>query len=285
MTTEAGQRSRVVVGVDGSPASQHALLWAARECGLRGCELLIVYVAYPVGNHHEDFRAEDTGRAQSMLEASAAIASGREPAVAVSTLLLTGAVSDRLVALSETAALIVVGVDPAVARPLHGILGPVEDRVTAQAHCPVVTVNGPLQPIRRRRPMVIVGWVDSPSGRRALTAAAAEADALSGSLTVVLADPDAALGATPRDTALMTSLAGMADGHPTLLIDTVGTRDDPAEALVRYSAGSDLLVVGCHHSRDRISTRIGPVATVLIRSALCPVMLVGRAAASSPEHH
>ena len=33
----------IVVGVDGSPLSRHALTWAAREAELRGCPLDVVY--------------------------------------------------------------------------------------------------------------------------------------------------------------------------------------------------------------------------------------------------
>lgn len=290
MTIETGRRDRVVVGVDGSQASQHALLWAARECRLRRCDLLIVHVAPAPGGDGDGQRGDGTARVRSMLEASATVASGREPAVAVSTLLIGGAVSDRLVELSRSAGLIVLGVTSAVARPLHGILGPVEDRVAAQAQCPVVTVNGPLQRTDRVRPMVVVGWVDRPSGRGALSAAAGEADARRGSLTVVSAglntDPAAThRGTSPSGDALAEALTLLAERHTGLLIDTVYAPTDPAEALLRHAAGSDLLVVGCHHSGNRHSTRIGPVATELIRSATCPVMLVGRTAASSRVTH
>ena len=38
------QCSKIVVGFDGSPASDRALRWAAREADLLGAELTIVYV-------------------------------------------------------------------------------------------------------------------------------------------------------------------------------------------------------------------------------------------------
>jgi nucleotide-binding universal stress UspA family protein len=289
MTIETGERARVVVGVDGSPASQHALLWAARECRLRRCDLLIVHVASASGGDGDGQRGDGADRVRSMLEDSATFASGREPTVAVSTMLTLGPVSDRLVELSRSATLIVLGLTQAVARPLHGILGPVEDRVAAQAHCPVVTVNGPLQRTDRIRPRVVVGWIDNPSGHGALTAAAGEADARRGSLTVVSADlntnPDTTQSGPPRGEVLSAALTELAESHKGLLIDTVYAPGDPAQALLRHSAGSDLLVVGCHHSGNRHSTRIGPVAAELIRSATCPVMLVGRTVASSRATH
>jgi len=41
--TSVDSRVVVVVGVDGSPASQHALLWAGAEAGRRGAALYVVH--------------------------------------------------------------------------------------------------------------------------------------------------------------------------------------------------------------------------------------------------
>jgi nucleotide-binding universal stress UspA family protein len=162
----------------------------------------------------------------------------------------------------------------------------VEDRVIAQALCPVVTVNGTVPQTDRLRPMVVVGWVDHQTARRALSQAAAEARARGGSLTVVSADPDnhrtASRAAEIRkDPSLSAALAALTVDYPNLPVDVVHARAEPGEALLSHAAGADLLVIGCHHSGDPLSIRIGPVASQAIRGAPCPVMLVGRLADSA----
>jgi nucleotide-binding universal stress UspA family protein len=205
----------------------------------------------------------------------------------VATLLVQGSVSDRLVELSRSAVLIALGVDAAVTRPAHGVLGPVEDRVIAQALCPVVTVNGTVPQTERLRPMVVVGWVDNQTARRALGQAAAEARARGGSLTVVSADSESdrtvsPAAATREDPSLSAALAALTVDYPNLPVDVVYDRAEPGEALLSHAAGAaDLLVIGCHHSGDPFSIRIGPVASQAIRDAPCPVMLVGRLADSA----
>jgi nucleotide-binding universal stress UspA family protein len=284
MATESRSRDRIVAGVDGSEASRHAVLWAAQEARLRRCQLLIAHVA-PSGGH-VDGLPDPNQRAREMLEANAWAASRREPGVLVATLLVQGSVSDRLVELSRSAVLVALGVDAAVRQPAHGVLGPVEDRVIAQALCPVVTVNGTVPQTDRLRSTVIVGWVDNQTARRALSQAAAEARDRGGSLTVVSADPEndrtaSRAAETREDASLSAALAALTADYPNLPIDVVYDRAEPGEALLSHAAGADLLVIGCHHSGDPFSIRIGPVASQAIRGASCPVMLVGRLADST----
>jgi nucleotide-binding universal stress UspA family protein len=286
MAAEQLSRHRIVVGIDGSRSSRYAVFWAAREARIRHCQLLIAHVA-PTEISLAIGGAQRAGEpARTILELTAAAASTREPGIPIGTLLLHGRVSDQLVELSRSALLLVLGVDTAVPRPAHGVLGPVEDRIVAQAQCPVVTINGPLAETERTHPTVAVGWVDNQTGRRALGMAAAEAEAHGGSLSIVFATPTAdgaPAYALPRedDASLHAVLAGLADTYPGVPIDVVHARAEPAEALLRHSAGADLLVIGSYHTDDRFSIRIGPVGTETIRRASCPVMLVGRLAERS----
>lgn len=218
---------------------------------------------------------------------NALAASRREPEIAVGTVLLRGSVSDRLVELSESSELVVLGVDTTVPRPMHGLLGPVEDRVVGQAHCPVVTVNGPVPDTKRVSPVVAFGWVDTRTGHRALRVAADEAVLHGASLTVISAgwplgtDADPA-GSTEADRSLRERLAAYERTHADVSVDIVHARAGAAEALLRHSGGADLLVIGSYHTADRFSIRTGAVAEQVIRGATCPVMLVGRRMALSP---
>jgi hypothetical protein len=50
---------------------------------------------------------------------------------------------------------------------------------------------------------------------------------------------------------------------------------DPAELLPHYSTSSTILVIGCRHTDDRWSTRLGPVATAVLRHNRGAVAVVG----------
>jgi nucleotide-binding universal stress UspA family protein len=50
---------------------------------------------------------------------------------------------------------------------------------------------------------------------------------------------------------------------------------DPSEALLIAARTAQLVVLGCHHSDDRWSTRLGPVAATVLHQSPCPVVVVG----------
>ena len=47
MTSPASNRGNIVVGVDGSPASEHAVIWAAEEANLQHRGLTLVHAQKP----------------------------------------------------------------------------------------------------------------------------------------------------------------------------------------------------------------------------------------------
>ena len=196
--------------------------------------------------------------------------------------LLRGSISDELIALSRSAALIVIGLDPDRPRSAHGALGSIEDRVAVQAQCPVVTVSGPAPVGDGDVSWVAVGWTNDVSGQRALAAAAAEADARGACLRIVAltARPDTSgpaegrtrpRSALPRRVRRRHARIPRAGNQP----DATTPATDIVQALVRHSANAALLVIGCHHSENRWSIRVGSTAGAVMRQALCPVMLVG----------
>jgi nucleotide-binding universal stress UspA family protein len=144
----------IVVGVDGSDASQEALRWAADEARLRGAPLVAVHawsfipaeplgdpgmLAIPAGDLAGQLGAESDA-ARLALEEAVSAALGAEPAVEVEQKLVEGDASDALVAESRSAELVVVG--------SHGrsglkaaLLGSVSRHVASHAGCPVVVVK------------------------------------------------------------------------------------------------------------------------------------------------
>ena len=144
----------IVVGVDGSDASDAALRWAVEEARLRAAPLVAVYawsfippqpigdpgmLAVPAGDLAGQLGAE-SGVAREALAESVSDALGDEPGVEVEQKLVEGDPGDVLVAESHSAELVVVG--------SHGrsglkaaLLGSVSRHVVSHAACPVVVVK------------------------------------------------------------------------------------------------------------------------------------------------
>lgn len=271
---------RIVVGVNASPSSRAAVTWAARQAQRRHCDLIIIHIdpvfVAPVPGH----AAVTTSR--SLLDTSATAASSSQPTVPVTTLLLTGSVSEQLIKLSANALLLVIGIDEGRPRSDHGALGAVEDRVVMHSDCPVVTVSGRCDRMGRLEHRVVVGWSDVPSSCRALQEAAAEAQRRQASLTIVI-DTAHLTVISPGTMPVANSPAGLAQAvhsvrsaHPAVVIDVDSSVLDYPQGLISQTAGADLIVIGCPHSDDRWSIRVGITADTLMRQAACPVMFVGQ---------
>ena len=152
----------IVVGVDGSAESKHALLWAAEQARLSDATLRLVYAWEPpavAGLHlppmhdwrpFEEQAYEFPGRfADEVL--------GSDPDVHVTTRTVRGRPAQVLVDASEHADLLVIG--PRGLGGLKGmVLGSVGHHCAAHSRCPVVIVHPPQHPephIRRELPDVL----------------------------------------------------------------------------------------------------------------------------------
>ena len=141
------ERGRIVVGVDGSPASQAALAWAVDEAELRDCEVEAVHAWSPIvfapvtgmvpspTLAPEDLEREAVELLGTALEAVGNPPSARPVAAA-------GGVAEVLLSHAKGAELVVVG-----SRGRGGfaglLLGSVSQQVAHHAPCPVVIVRGP----------------------------------------------------------------------------------------------------------------------------------------------
>jgi nucleotide-binding universal stress UspA family protein len=141
----------IVVGIDGSDASNEALRWAAEEAKLRSARLVVVHAwtfvpPQPIGD--PGMLAVPAGDLPGQLDAERHVAEtvlreaeGDLPeAVELESKLVEGDAAETLVAESESAELVVVG--------SHGrsglraaLLGSVSRHVTTHAACPVVVVK------------------------------------------------------------------------------------------------------------------------------------------------
>jgi nucleotide-binding universal stress UspA family protein len=143
-SSSASTEARIVVGVDGSEGSRHALQWAARQAGLTGATLEVIATwDYPatygwVPVPPEDYALADFTE-KSLNEAIEEVLGTAAPA-SLNRRVLQGHPAQVLVAASEGAELLVVG-----SRGYGGfadaLLGSVSTYCVHHAHGPVTVIR------------------------------------------------------------------------------------------------------------------------------------------------
>jgi nucleotide-binding universal stress UspA family protein len=141
---------RIVVGVDGSPGSRAALVWAADEARVRGATLVVVHVWQPPAVYGTGFAPVPVvppdgayeEAANQLLDTEVAEAAGPIDDLTVERHIVEGAAGDVLVSMSDDVDLVVVGAQG------HGnlvslLLGSVSQHCAHRSRCPVVIVPRP----------------------------------------------------------------------------------------------------------------------------------------------
>jgi nucleotide-binding universal stress UspA family protein len=284
---------RVVVGVDGSVASERALEWAAAEATRRGAVLEVVHawmVPYPLSSADvftdpapfEACGAEILDRAMASL-----LASGHAPA-RTRPVLVSEYPSHALVHAAEGAALLVVS-----SRGRGGfaglLLGSVSQNCVHHAPCPVAVIPPSWSGAGHER--VVVGVDGSDPSYSALhwavhaaTLRHAELDVVNAydHLNVMLPMGVAPLGVDQEllakaSRSLLEEMAGPAmygTGPRPRSVELLPMHTSAARALLGAALGADLLVVG---SRGRGGVRgllLGSVSQQCVHHAACPVVVV-----------
>lgn len=282
----------LIVGIDGSPESEQALVWAAHEAARRYAELLVLNV----------YDWHDTGRATPM--GAPLVADAREhaeqlvanavdtvramiPDVAVRGQAVLGHVAQTLVRATAEGATIVVG-----NRGRGGfaslLLGSVSQDVALRARGPVVVVRGRTDP---QAGPVVVGVDGSPESERALQVAFEEAAIRSTGVVAVRAyrlvapayGPGMPSFAEDREerrdaelTALAADVAPWATKYPYIDITCIVAEGPARDVLTSRSASACLVVVGNRGHGGFAGLLLGSVGQHLLHHADCPV-LVARA--------
>jgi nucleotide-binding universal stress UspA family protein len=139
---------RIVVGVDGSPVSRHALEWAAREAGLRNCPLDIVYgwqvsteprppgVGLGVAPPLEAYQRQAEDKIEEIVRETI----GPEPQLRYAVHAVHRTPGRALVEQSEDADLLVLGAK-GHGRLAAWLLGSIADEAMHRAPCSVVIVR------------------------------------------------------------------------------------------------------------------------------------------------
>jgi nucleotide-binding universal stress UspA family protein len=293
MTT--APRTAIVVGVDGSPHSLHALDWATREAAARSCPLRIVHAfLWPLFNlplGPPDLGPPDAGlqnAAERVLSTAADRARQIAPAVDVSTDLPVGTPAAVLVEASRDAGLVVVG-----HRGLGGftglLVGSVGVQTAAYAACPVIVVRDP-EPGEPgpAAGQVVVGVDGSCLSSLAIDFAFTYAALHRLGVVAVHAyqSPTFAIATDPRlakydfdehddhTRLLAEALGGYGDKYPEVPVQQHVVQGRPAAVLVAESAGAALTVVGSRGRGGFTGLSLGSTSQSLLHHATGSVAIV-----------
>jgi nucleotide-binding universal stress UspA family protein len=279
----------VLVGVDGSEAATEALRWAAAEAGRRDAPLRVVHAwvwpLYRVNLGPAEGAPPGAGlqaQAERVLEEASEVAQKVTPGLEVSTALLTGDASTRLIEASHDAQLLVIG-----HRGLGGfadlLLGSVGVAAAVHSACPVVVVRGDTE----RSGPVAVGVDGAEHSRHSIAEAFAIAHQLAApvlavhSFTIpirqesVLSYRDHVVAAEEDARALVEAeLAEARAAYPDVRVEIRLGDNPPAKELVLISETARLVVVGPRGSGGFRALFLGSASHALIHHAHCPVLIV-----------
>lgn len=283
----------IVIGVDGSETSAHALRWATREGHLRHQGVTAI-LAWGLMNQRHPDRSQafdpdyDVDDARRTLRTYVSDAVGPEAADQI-TLLPRNDLPDRaLIEASKDASLLVLG-----GRGLGGfrgmLLGAVTYHCLHHAACPVAIVHAPVEePEAGQTERIVVGVDGSATAHRALLWAVEEARLRQASLEIVhswhayyggggaygLAVVDPTLFEEPAQELLDRCLDGVdvagliAPPKRTLVCDAA------AHALLTASKEAHLLVTGSRGIGGFAGLLVGSTTSQVVHHATCPVVVI-----------
>jgi nucleotide-binding universal stress UspA family protein len=283
----AGDRAPILVGIDGSGATDAALRWAIAEA--RASDLPLRLVTGYAGErlaHSVKMPGPPSDQPRAFAERAVQQAVAHihaiDPGVVV-----TGEARDRepvelLVEESAHAGLVVLG-----SRHLHAIgatvLGSIGVRVAAQAAAPVIVVRGEAGDLADGA--TVVAGVDGTTGSQAVLHYAFDYAQRHGAVLrpvfcwhpdvarLALREPQPAASGQ-AETVLANLLAGWGEKYPGVTVKPTALREYPRAGLVMESTDQHLLVVGRRHHHAVSAAILGSVSQGVLHHATCPVAVI-----------
>lgn len=287
----------VVVAVDGSPASDNAVRWAANTAMKRDIPLrlaasysmpqfLYAEGMVPPSEVFDEMQRETLQTVDRAREIALEVA----PDLRIGHAVAEGSPIDMLLEMSRDCTMVVMG-----SRGLSGlsgmVLGSVSGAVVSHAYCPVVVVreDNAVTEATKYGP-VVVGVDGSEVSRRATEVAFEEAAARGAELAAVhtwvdtqIQGPGAGYAVSEdhwnavqaeKDELLGTYLGELSEKYPDVVVKKTITRDRPVRALASAAEGAQLLVTGSHGRGGFKGMLLGSTSRALLQQAPCPMMVV-----------
>jgi len=276
-------RDAIVVGIDGSEESEHAMSWAYDEAAMTDRRVHLVHVAsdYAYTELVDTLMRDEFAREAQALVDKATAASPEDLAVTAGW--IWGVPARVLVEASDEASMVVVGT--------HGrggyvgaMLGSVSQHVTRLARCPVAVVRSSNESGKR----VVVG-LDPGAPDPALRVAFEQASGRGLPLTVIrawhvppiagpgLGVPSAGFDADDVERAVRGPAQALvekwSDKFPGVTADLQLTRGNGSHVLVEESRGADLVVVGSHGRGWFTGMLLGSTSAAVAAHAHCTVLI------------
>lgn len=255
-------RKPVVVGIDGSPAADVAVKWAAIEAAALHTELHLLY-ALAAG--------ESAARAGDIVLRSVTHARGLEPEITVTGRIENGTPSVVLEKASGDAAVVVIG-SRGLGVMIGALVGSTGLDLAANARCPVVVVRPDLGTMAGVR--VVIGYDGSRASETGLGFGIDYARRHDLAVRVVAAQPEGTELHRLTEAELRDAVHARG-GHDAELIQITG---HPAEHILRLSADANLIVLGARGRGGFAGMLIGSVSQTVLHHADCPVAVIPAAA-------
>jgi nucleotide-binding universal stress UspA family protein len=293
MTSKSTSSGNIVVGVDGSPASEHAVMWAAEEARLQHRVLTLVHappriaadqLAWLTSAGVSSAQLEDRIRsdAERVVERAHSLASDHCPELLIDTVIADQDARSLLLDAGSGAEMTVVGTRG------HGrvaalLLGSVSAALVRHSVRPVVVVR----PRREFGGGVLVGADGSEESVSLVEHAYREASWHEMPLTVVhclwggLPAPLRWSVVSPTEpegdeasTRISESLAGITEKFPDVPMEVLVTQGAIDACLTDLSARYDLLVIGRPPRPLLQRLTMSSLTTPVVEHAHCPVLVV-----------
>ena len=281
----------IVVGVDGSPDSENAVVWAAREAIMRDVPLTLAHIRPSARTYtwyelsiSEELEKISVQRGAEILDNARAVA---ERAVAGQGVLSLREHTDEgnavwlMTDLSKDARMLVVG-SRGLGRVGRVLLGSVSASLIRHAHCPVAVIH-PREEQPSAQAPVVVGVDGSSASEAAVAVAFDEASWRGVDLVAVHAWSDFVIDLYPADEwtvfepqaqeVLSERLAGWQERYPDVTVRRVVVRDRPDRQLLQQAASAQLVVVGSHGRGGLTGMLLGSISRRVAESADVPVIV------------